>query len=384
MGAPLHLIHVFPDFGPGGAQIRTIALINALGPSFRHTILPMIGDGQATITRIDTSLDVVVETPDRGRWGPFYPFYLGRKLRRLRPDVLFAYNWGAFDAVMGAGLTGLRPYVQVMDGIQNEEEDVEIGRRRFFRRLFYRRAGAVVVVSRQLERLALESWGVAREKVMHVPNGIDTDRFTPGSDSGIREQLGLAPDTILAGSIAHVRVEKDHAAMVAAFAGIEKRHPGAHLLFAGRVPSEKTINPTDVQAWERVQEVIAKHGLEERVHFVGERSDTLPCYRALDVFMLASRVEQMPLSVAEAMACCKPVLSTHVGDIRWMVGEPNREFVVEAGDAEAYRAALDRLLGDAELRRRLGAANRERALETFRLSRMVDTYRSLCLRLAKR
>jgi len=381
-GTPLHVVHVFPNFGAGGAQMRTIALIHHLGRAFRHTILA-IDDFLGAASRLDESrADVRFERAERGRWGPLYPLYLGGKIKRMRPDVVLAYNWGSIDAVVGCTLRGVGPRVQVMDGVQNEELEVELRRRVLARRAFYSRCDRLVAVSRDLERLAVESWRIPRDKVVHLPNGIDTARFRPGDGAPARAALGL-PDAPLVGCVANVRPEKNHEAMVDAFACVAQRHPDAHVVFVGKTAPERAApSAEDRGAWDRIQAGLDERGLRGRVHFTGQIADPLPYYRALDVFLLASRVEQMPLSVVEAMACGKPVLSTDVGDVKWMVSEPNRAFVLS--DPEAYADALDRLLGDADLRARLGTANRARAEEVFDLRRMADRFAALCRGLARR
>ena len=123
-----------------------------------------------------------------------------------------------------------------------------------------------------------------------------------------------------------------------------------------------------------LEELARSLGVAPRVHFTGTIADPRVAYHAFDVFTLSSGTEQMPISVLEAMACGRPVASTNVGDVQTMVSEPNRTLVVER---ERYAEALQRLVGDADLRRRLGAANREHCAAHYPLAKMVETYERL-------
>jgi glycosyltransferase involved in cell wall biosynthesis len=164
--------------------------------------------------------------------------------------------------------------------------------------------------------------------------------------------------------------------LLEAFLEVAERHPRLHLAFVGGVPGGLGVRrpPVDAQIYARMLNRIEETGMKGRVHFTGRQEDTVPYYRALDVFALSSQTEQMPLSVAEAMACGKPVLSTDVGDVRRMVCAENRPFVIS--DPRAYAAVLRRLLEDAPLRARLGAANRVRAVERYDRAGMIEAYRS--------
>jgi glycosyltransferase involved in cell wall biosynthesis len=85
----------------------------------------------------------------------------------------------------------------------------------------------------------------------------------------------------------------------------------------------------------------------------------------MDVFVLSSDTEQMPLTVLEAMASGLPIVSTDVGDVRAMVHESNREFMSPKADASSLAGQLQRLIVDAELRQTIGVRNRQHCEATY-------------------
>ena len=126
-------------------------------------------------------------------------------------------------------------------------------------------------------------------------------------------------------------------------------------------------------------EECARHlGVEARVHLAGHRSDPAPLYAALDLYLIASDTEQMPMALLEAMASGLPVVSLDVGDVRHVLPAAQAEFVPAQGpDAPArLAAALTRLASDPELARRLGQGNRAHVAQHYALDRMVASYRA--------
>jgi glycosyltransferase involved in cell wall biosynthesis len=114
--------------------------------------------------------------------------------------------------------------------------------------------------------------------------------------------------------------------------------------------------------------------MQEGMMFVGTTPDTAPYYAAMDVFVLSSVTEQMPMSLLEAMACGLPAMCTDVGDIREMLGRPGAPVLVPSGNLEAYMSSLQSLAVDTELRQRLGRQNRERCVAEYSLEKMVREY----------
>ena len=121
-------------------------------------------------------------------------------------------------------------------------------------------------------------------------------------------------------------------------------------------------------------------GLGERFRTVGFRPDVATAYRACDVLLLTSDNEGMPLTLVEAALCERPAVTTAVGSAPEVVSDGLTGFVVPA-DVPALVDAVDRLLGDADLRRRFGQAAAERARERFGTERLLrettDLYESL-------
>ncbi|MEE8107099.1 MAG: glycosyltransferase [Planctomycetota bacterium] len=361
----LRICHVFATFAPGGPQVRIANIFNSLPDRFSHTILAMDGNTSASAL-IRPEVRVKFVDAERAKWGPAYGLYLGRKLRALRPDLLTTHNWGSMDAAVGAALCRVRPWVHMETGFEADEAVSPKRRRVVARRWLLRAAAAVIVPSRNLERMARDEWKVSPERVRLVANGVDCDRFVPGNDERFRSSLGIHASAVVVGTVAHLRPVKDPLGLLDAFADVAGGRHDSHLVYFG----EGEMRPA-------IEQRARERGLVDRVHLPGHVTDAAACHRSLDLFALCSRSEQSPVSVLEAMACGRPVLSTDVGEVKESVAGPNADHVTALDDRDAYRAALASLLADRGLRERIGAANRARAVDRFGLAAMVDRYREI-------
>jgi glycosyltransferase involved in cell wall biosynthesis len=351
---PPLVLHVFPTFAVGGAQVRFTALANHFGAEFRHMVVALDGDTSAR-ERLHPTLDVTyptIEAPKNNMLANAWRFRA--LLRRWRPDVLVTGNWGAIEFAM-ANLPPLTRNLHVVDGFGPEERETQIRRRVLIRRLVLAR-GKVIVPSRNLERIATGIWKLSPDVVRYVPNGIDLTRFAAAPRA-----INAIP---VVGTVAALREEKNLARLIRAFAVASKDHP-ARLVIVGDGAERPAL-----------EALAATLGVADRITFAGHRDDTPALYAGFDLFALTSDTEQMPLSVIEAMAAGLPVVSTDVGDVRAMLAPENAAFVGPRDDG-AIAAMLASLLADPAARARIGAANRAKAERDFDQAVMFAAWREL-------
>lgn len=352
MTAPL-VLHAFPSFAVGGAQVRLAVLANRLGAAFRHAIIAMNGVYDCA-PRLDSSLDVTY--PEIAvRKGAMLANVLAFRamLRTLRPDLLVTYNWGSIEWAIANRLVNLR-HVHVEDGFGPEEQSGQIPRRVLTRRAVLRRC-TTVLPSRTLYRIASEVWRLPPTRLRYLPNGIDTVRFRP------RDSRDASPGPLVIGTVATLRAEKALGRLLRAVAPLDQ----TRVVIVGDGPERQ-----------KLEALAAELGLGARATFSGALADPAEAYAGFDIFALTSDTEQMPLSVLEAMACGLPVVSTDVGDVRAMLTPDNARFVCPLEDS-AITAALRDLSADPVLRRQLGAANRAKAVADYDEAVMVEAWRAL-------
>jgi glycosyltransferase involved in cell wall biosynthesis len=364
-----HLLHVFSTFVPAGPETRAVRLIEACGHEFRHSIVAIDGRTEAR-ELLSGRYDVrVLDAPPRA--GSLATL---RRLRALlvaeKPSALLTYNWGAFDAVLAARSLFSRRIVHHEDGFNPDEAVRELPRRAMARRIVLPGVHAVVVPSRNLERIARTSWHLPERVVRWIPNGIRAERFLPRDGRPeLRDRLGIPREVPLVGFVGHLRPEKNPLRLLKACARVDPSL-GIRVLVLG----EGVERPA-------METLVAKTPtLFGRVHFAGFVPDPAEHYRAMDVFCISSDTEQMPVALLEAMGSALPVVSTDVGDVRAILGEAQGEFVVPLAEHESawpLAEKLTELLRNAELRAALGAGNRARVHASYTFESMLAAYRNV-------
>ena len=367
---PRRILHVFSTFDPGGPQLRQAHLFGKLPAHWSHEILAM--DGRTGAQRhLPADRDCrLIEVP--AERGLLAIRRRGRFLASRRSDLIVTYNWGAFDMLAAARLQGLRPLLHVVDGFRPDEAQGEIGRRRWARRMLYRRVDGVVVISEQLRDLARDSWRVPASRLHFIPNGIELERFAHGDRHEARARWKLPDDALVLGAVGGLRPVKDHATLIRAFTALEAG-PGTLLALAG----DGELRPD--------LETLARDlGVADRVHFLGHVDDTSLLYPALDLLVFSSKSEQMPITALEAMASSLPIVATAVGDLPRMLPEAEVDLLAPPDDVPALTARIRPFLGSPDLRERTGLTNLARCRETCSDEVMVASWEKLLTELLDR
>ncbi|OYW09841.1 MAG: hypothetical protein B7Z53_02135 [Rhodospirillales bacterium 12-71-4] len=279
--APL-VMHVFPSFAVGGAQVRFAALANRFRARWRHVVVALDGNA-ACEERIGPQVPLTLLDPPAGGGGlPGRLWRIQALLRHLKPDALVTGNWGSMDwAIAQRALPGLR-HLHIEDGFGPEEAQAQFRRRVLARRVALGRS-AVVLPSLTLLRMARDTWRLPPARLHYVPNGLDLNRFRPDGPVAV---LAPADGTPVIGTVAALRPEKALDRLLRAAALVARRRISFHLVLVGDGPERGRL------------EALAQHlGIAAQVTFAGHVPDPAAAYRGFDLFALTSDTEQMPFSV---------------------------------------------------------------------------------------
>lgn len=205
-------------------------------------------------------------------------------------------------------------------------------------------------------------------KVNVIRNGVNCQRFSPDPEArlSVIEELGLPGGAKIIGIVAALRHEKNHAMLVQAAAKLREQYPDLHTLIVGDGPERM-----------KIQSLCEGLQVTDRVHLLGNRSDTPRLLSAMDVFTLCSLNEASPVSILEALACQTPVVSTDVGSIAETVLPGQSGLLVDSEDVAAFAHAIRELLDSDAERESMGRQGRELVLRTGSLSSMVEGYQNL-------
>ena len=214
-------------------------------------------------------------------------------------------------------------------------------------RWFYGHADVVLCPSRFYQGY-LEERGIGRTALW--TRGVDTDTFSPRHrDASYRSALDVGPDDLLVTYVGRIAREKNLDLLLDAWSALGDRRRGARLALVGRGPLAEPIRRRSIPG----------------VHVVGllEGQALSAAYASADLFVFPSTTETFGNVLAEAMASGLPSVAANAGGVVEFARHGENAWLVAPGSADALAAGLDRLLGDAALRRRLAAAALRTAAE---------------------
>ncbi len=210
------------------------------------------------------------------------------------------------------------------------------------------------------------------ERCVQVYPPVDTDRFVPDAArrAAARAELGVPDDAIVIGTVGNRNPTKGHEHLAAAAARLRERGHDVWVRVLG------ARSPVHDEYMAEVDAEVERLGLGERMTFTDPGTRVAALLPGLDVFAMSSvpRSEGLPTVIVEAMSCGLPVVATDVGAIAEMIDEGETGFVVPPLDDEALAGALERLVGDDDVRARIAAAARERVERNYSLDRCADVY----------
>ena len=357
----LNIAHLIECDGPGGAERIVAAMATSLQAAGARNVVFLPANGEGWLARELEGSGVAVEyfTIDRPL-SPQCARALVGAFRRHRIDVAHSHEFSM--AVYGAWAswrTGL-PHVITMHGIRYYNEKL---RRRLAMRAAVAVSDQVVAVSEPLAAAIRSDLGIPESQVMVLANGV---RYTEPEVITLRDELHLSSDDRLIVAVGNLYRVKGHAHAIEALARLTDRYPSLHLAISGRGDLEGELRARARQ-----------HGLADRLHLLGLRSDVPSILAAADLFVMPSLSEGLPLSLLEAMFAGCPIVATDVGQVRVALANGAAGILVDPGSSATLAAGIDRLLSNPAEARRLGAAAAMRAAAEFDLSRMVQRYAAI-------
>lgn len=220
----------------------------------------------------------------------------------------------------------------------------------------------VITVSQYVRDYLVNKKGVARDKIIAIPTGIDIKRFDPQSVyEDFRHSLSLSPSAPLIGMVAIFRYKKGHHVLIEAARDVLEAFSSARFLLLGHGPQEANI-----------RRLIGEHGLEGSFLLLGLKDNVPAVLKALDVFVLPSLEEALGTSILEAMAMERPVVATNVGGIPEVVRDGETGFLVPPMDPKALARGIIRVLEDKDIASDMGRKGRALVERHFTLELMVE------------
>ena len=207
------------------------------------------------------------------------------------------------------------------------------------------------------DSIRMVDWGISKDKVRVIPNGIELTQFESLEDQDIIcRRLLLNPDYPIIMQVGRLSPQKDPGMFIKGAYQILQACPDAQFVWIGEGPM-----------FDQIQSEINAEGLQDKIHLSGRIDHAYRLMAAADVVTLTSRWEGLPYTILEAMACSKPVVSTAVNGCPEVVLDGETGYLVGAGDASGWADRVLHLIANPQLARCMGSAGRHRVEEEYSL-----------------
>jgi glycosyltransferase involved in cell wall biosynthesis len=226
-------------------------------------------------------------------------------------------------------------------------------------RFILRKFSHVIAVSSQVSEQLLLSM-IRPDKVQLISNGIDTDVFFDAAPpSSLIDEFGLTGENHIIGTVGRISEEKGHVFLLKAFREISSSCPGVKLMIVGDGP---------------LRQKLQSEFAGPNIIFTGNRRDVAEIYRLMDIFVLPSLTEGLPMVLLEAMASGKAVIASRVGEIPAVVEKNNVGVLVAPGSEAELQHAISRLLDSPVNLKKIGINARAVVKEKYSAEAMGQAY----------
>ncbi len=291
-------------------------------------------------------------------------------LNRLKPVAVLGCNGGhpgsrmTLLMIIASKLSGAKTILSIVS--------MPLARRRIVRpyewlldKAVWAASDIVLVNAYAISRSLQNMRNMPADKVVVIHNGLEDAHVPEIETDGLKDEFKI-------GFLGRVSYEKGIIFLLDAFRKLEKEHPKARMVIAGKGDALGQINKT-----------IGEYGLNEKINLVGYYDgDVSTLLSSFDVYVFPSLHEGLPYSILEAMRGGLAIVSTDVGGIPELIRDGLEGILVPPGSADGLAAAIEKLIKDPELRKALGENARDRFVKMYTLESMQREVKELFARRA--
>jgi glycosyltransferase involved in cell wall biosynthesis len=337
----IHVLHIIHGLTWGGAENQVVTLAPALSNDRYNIHVCCLGSEGVQADALRARGIRVVSLNMRLRYWPLAACRLFRLIKQLKPQIVHTHM---SDANFWGTLVGKLAGVPVILTTQVGMNLWKKRRHLLLDRLVNHFTDKMIVVSEEIRERQIKNQLVSREKIMTIPIAVDIERFS-GLDTRdeLKAQIGVNASSPLVGTVARLVRDKRLDHLLEAARIVCDAAPLARFRIIGDGPLREAL---EVQARQL-------NLVPEYVRFLGNRPDVADFFSALDIFVLSSETEGLPVALLEAMAASKPVVATGVGGIPQAIQDGRNGLLIPPHDPASLADAILTVMEDSTLRESL-------------------------------
>ena len=364
----IKLLQITHDLAIGGLQQVVVNICRSINrDKFDVSVLCLRSLGEL-VPEIE-SLGIKVTCLLQKNKGTDYLSFLrvAKILRQENIEVIHTHNTQPFvDGTIGALLSGVKTIIHT----DHARPFPDKKRYMFAEWAMSHFSHKIVGVSDHTSQNLMEFEKISPKKIVTILNGIDVSRFGIKIDKEKkRRELGLPPKGPVIGLCVRLAEQKGLTYLLRATKDILDRYPDLSLVIAGEGPLEYAL-----------QDEAKKYGIDRQVFFLGPRLDIPEILNVLDLYVLPSLWEGLPMVILEAMAAGCPIVASNVGGVPKVITHGENGLLVEPKNIDQLVSSVDRLLRDVDLRLKFSQKNLELVHNKYSSKAMTEQYEQLYLK----
>ena len=317
----MKIIQIMPEFGLGGAETMCENLTIELTKQGHNVIVLSMYSTQTPITRRleNFGIDLRYLSKKRG-----FDFSIIKRIKEIlieeKPDVVHAHLYSLKYVVPATRSLKIKT-VYTVHSIAQKDGGGKLSR--FLNKIFFKRKWVIpVALSEYIKETVVETYKLSPNDVDFVYNGVDLSKCTEKKNYRFGNEIKIV-------HVGRFFEPKNHIGLVSAFRDVSSLYSECKLYLIGdgafRVDVEKYVDES---------------GLQDKVIFLGAQSNVFDFLKEMDIFVLPSKYEGIPLSLVEAMGTALPIVATAVGGIPDMVTNEKSALLTNVDDREVSDALI--------------------------------------------
>lgn len=357
------VLHIIKSLGRGGAEMLLPATLKEHDRSafdfhyiyflpWKDQLVPALEQAGGRVTCLSAANNVAML------------FRLVRLIRYIKENEIQLLHCHLPWAGIVGRLAGWWLNIPVLYTEHNKQERYHF-LTRWLNRITLPLSHRVIAVSEEVARSILAVKG-SSFAVDVIKNGVDIDLFSGLDRGSARDALRIPDTSLVVGNVCVFRKQKRLLVWLSLAEQVHREYPEVIFLLVGAGPLAPEV----------AAHIQANH-MQPYVICPGLQTDVRPFLACMDIFMITSEFEGLPVAMLEAMAAGIPVVSTQAGGIGEVVGDGREGFVVPVETPESLLMPLQRLIQDESLRNKLGRNAYQRVQSAFSLQRMTQQLEAL-------
>lgn len=356
------VVHIIDRLPPDGAERLLCEILRYRSSEFEYEVLCLVegGEFEKNIRELGVPVTILGKKPGvdiRMLWR------LWRWLRHKQPQVVHTHLFTADTWGRLAARLALVP--QVYSTVHSVNSWQKWPHRMVDKILAKVTTSLVACTSLVAEKL-INKDGISDKRVVTLANGVDLERFQNISPVDLKSEFSLNPTLPVMAVLGRLEPVKGQSYLLTCLAELRDRGVAAQCLFIGDGP--------DLEA---LRQDATRLRLDGLVCFTGFRRDVPQILAAIDVLVIPSKWEGLPMALLEAMALGKTVVAHHVGGIPDVIRNQKEGLLVESGNQDAMVSALADVLRSDALRIEYGNAALARVQEHYSAEALSGAYEDL-------